>query len=169
MKRFISDEPEQTGSGLSPRDDNSFYTMLLALARSNCFDDTGCIIVNGEAIPDTSVSKLVAQACKPEKRLKGSKEFVTMLQQIGITEIPNENLLAGSSVVYRSPPPLVDPPLQMPTVSAPLPPVPMDGVTVPLPERAPSEPVKRKSESSLTQPRPKKARPVPTWQLRQRK
>lgn len=182
MKRFIADTPEQTGSGLRKRDDVNMYSMLLTLARENCFDETGCILTeSGEPVHDTHVAKLVSYACRPERLLTGIREFVSILKKVGITEVPNENLMmmsTGRVVTPRSPSAVSAAPTAATAATAPPVVAPMvaptDPPTVapemqPLPERPPSKAVKRKGGTPVRRSVKPKIQKTATWQLRSRK
>lgn len=179
MKRFIPDEISQNGSGTRQKD--NVYSMLLTLASQHCFDEEGRLLSrSGEPIADSNVAKLVGYACRQEKLLPGIQEFVSVLEQAGIRDVPNETLFLTPRVTARAeapgPPQLVTGTVpQVPTavpsigiqVPAPLA-APPGAEMIPLPEREPSAAVKRKSSMKLPQPK-KKVQKTATWQLRQRK
>lgn len=155
MRRFIPDGKE----------DGTIFSMLLALAKANCFDESGCIMIEGTPVPGSNVGKLVAFACKPETQLRGVKEFAKILRQIGIERVPNENMMCMLKRASVSdsrdsfPPPLEPPPLTPPRV-APPPLTPPPLVPPPsLPEApAPELSRKRKEPTQFPEPRNKTAR-----------
>lgn len=111
MKKFIADE-EQTGGALRSRDETSMFSLLLTLASSGCFDETGRIRgMDGRWIEGSNVSKLVAHVSRPEKLLVGTSEFAGILRSLGVSGLPNENFnsLMGIPPPSRSPSPLRTP------------------------------------------------------------
>ena len=128
MKKFVPDDDGnqtvvQIGSGIKRKDDGGFASLILRLAKAQCYDETGRIRgAEGSFLDGTNVGKLVMYAYKPEQFLFGIPQFCDLLKGLGIERLPNENLsvlLGGFPKTQPPPPP--PPPLAVKNTVQPLP------------------------------------------------